>query len=206
MPKISGAQRDARREEILAAALRCFSRDGFHQTTTGDIVRESGVSQGTLYLYFKSKDDLIEALAQDRHRIEVLMNSLAEHEQEPAAALQALLRLYFGYLCDPDRADVLRVGMQGWAEALRNERIRRSVLEGLAIARSSITRVIARGQRKRVFRRNMDPAAMADMLIALFQGFVLQAAWEPKRDLAPALRAVADSVRMSLESRAAAGG
>jgi AcrR family transcriptional regulator len=201
MPKISAEQRDARREQILAAALRCFSRDGFHQTTTADIVRESGVSQGTLYLYFKSKDDLIEALAEDRHRIEALMNSLAEHEREPATALRELLRLYFAYLCDPKRADLRRVSMQGWTEALRNERIRKGVLDGIGIARASVARVIVRGQRKGIFRGSIDAAAAADMLIALFQGFVLQAAWEPRRDLAPALRVVEDSLRLTLESR-----
>ena len=66
MPKISTAQRETRRQQILDAALRCFSRDGFHNTTTADIVGESGVSQGTLYLYFTTKDDIIVALADDR--------------------------------------------------------------------------------------------------------------------------------------------
>jgi AcrR family transcriptional regulator len=198
MPKISKARRDARREQILAAALRCFSRDGFHQTTTSDIVRESGVSQGTLYLYFTSKDDLIEALAEDRHQNEAVLNTLAEHERDPLGGMLALLQLYFDYLADPDRADVLRVGMQGWAEALRNERVRASVLEGISIAHSSIARVIKRGQRQGEFRRDIDPDAMARTLIAVFQGFVMQVAWEPTRNFRPCMKLVKDWVRTAL--------
>jgi AcrR family transcriptional regulator len=198
MPKISAAQRDARREQILAAALRCFSRDGFHQTTTADIVRESGLSQGTLYLYFNSKDDLIAALADDRHRREAVLNALSEHQPDPARSIFALLTLYAKRLSEPSERDMLRVGLQGWAEALRNERVRAGVLEGVASARTALVRVIRRGQRAGAFTRDLDPAAMAAVLIAIFQGFVLQAAWEPGRDLAPSFELVRRLLRQCL--------
>src|ERR1700742_2832840 len=83
MPKITDAQKETRRQQILDAALRCFSRDGFHNTTTADIVRESGVSQGTLYLYFANKDDIILALADDRHQGEAFINALVQGEHDP---------------------------------------------------------------------------------------------------------------------------
>jgi AcrR family transcriptional regulator len=198
MPKISATQREARRDRILEAALKCFSRDGFHQTTTTDIVRESGVSQGTLYLYFKSKDDLIAALADDRHHQETALNALAGHEQDPLRSILALMRLYADRLSDPAQTDVLRVGMQGWAEALRNERVRAGVLEGVSRARAALIRVIRRGQRKGLFKRELDAAAMARVLIATFQGFVLQAAWEPKQDLEPCFKLVTALVQSFL--------
>lgn len=185
MPKISVEQREARREKILAAALKCFSRDGFHQTTTADIVRESGVSQGTLYLYFESKDDLIAALADDRHEREATLNALAEHEQDPVTGILALLTLYAERLSDPAQTDVLRVGLQGWAEALRNERVRTGVLTGVRRARSAVVRAIRRGQKTGEIRQDLDAKALAGVLVAVFQGFVLQAAWEPKLDLEP---------------------
>ena len=65
MPKISDKQREGRRQQILEAALACFADDGFHQTGMADIVKRSGLSHGAVYLYFQSKDDLIEALADD---------------------------------------------------------------------------------------------------------------------------------------------
>jgi AcrR family transcriptional regulator len=51
-----------RRQEILDAAMRCFARTGYHQTSMDDIVAESGLSKGTLYWYFKSKRELFFAL------------------------------------------------------------------------------------------------------------------------------------------------
>jgi AcrR family transcriptional regulator len=183
MPKITTEQRAARRDQILAAALKCFSRDGFHQTTMADIVRESGLSQGTLYLYFKSKDDLIAAIADDRHQREAALNALAEGEQNPLQSILLLSRLYASRLSEPANADGLRVSLQGWAEALRNERVKAGVLEGVSLARSALVRVIRRGQKRGIFRKKVDAAAAARVLIAIFQGFVLQAAWEPGQDL-----------------------
>jgi AcrR family transcriptional regulator len=86
MPKISDAKRDARRRQILDAALACFSEAGFHQTGMADIVRRSGLSRGAVYLYFSSKDDIIEALAVDRHRNEAALNATALANADPMDA------------------------------------------------------------------------------------------------------------------------
>jgi len=198
MPKISAERRAARRDQILAAALKCFSRDGFHQATTVDIVRESGVSQGSLYLYFKTKDDLIAALADDRHQREAVLNVLAEPEHDPLRSILTLVKLYALRLSEPAQSDVLRVGLQGWAEALRNERVRAGVLEGIALARRALVRTIRRGQRTGVFRRELNAAAMARVLIAIFQGFVLQAMWEPRANLEPCFELVGELVQTML--------
>ena len=72
MPKISEMRRESRREQILQAALACFSEDGFHQTGMADIVRRSGMSHAAVYGYFQSKDEIIEALADDRHQGEAI--------------------------------------------------------------------------------------------------------------------------------------
>ena len=177
MPKISEAQRETRRQQILDAALRCFSRDGFHNTTTADIVRESGVSQGTLYLYFATKEDIIVALADDRHQGEAFLNALAQEEQDPIRGLLSLIELHGQGLVDQRRLDSRRAGIQGWAEALRNPRIRASVVEGISTVRVAIMRLIERGQATGQIRPELDPEAMARTLIATFQGLVLQVTW-----------------------------
>lgn len=140
MPKITEAQRETRRQQILGAAPRCFSRDGFHNTTTADIVRESGISQGELYLYFANKDDIIDALVLE--------------ERNPMRGLLALIELHGHGLNDPRRADARRVGVQGWAEALRNARVRASVVDGLTTVREAIIRLIERGQGPMAVRAN----------------------------------------------------
>jgi AcrR family transcriptional regulator len=65
MPKISEAARAARREQITAAALACFARAGYQATTMADVAAQAGVSKGTPYLYFESKEALFIALHEE---------------------------------------------------------------------------------------------------------------------------------------------
>jgi TetR/AcrR family transcriptional regulator, repressor for uid operon len=64
MPKLRPETQAARREHILDAAERCFVRTGFHRTTIQDICREAGVSLGALYVYFGSKEALIQGICE----------------------------------------------------------------------------------------------------------------------------------------------
>jgi AcrR family transcriptional regulator len=52
-----------------------------------DIVRRSGLSHGAVHVYFQSKDDIIEALAVDRHRQEAVLNSVARGPDDPVEGL-----------------------------------------------------------------------------------------------------------------------
>ena len=177
MPKISDEKRDSRRKQILDAALICFSDNGFHQTGMADIVRQSGLSPGAVYLYFKSKDDLIAALADDRHRQEAVLNSVALGSGDPREALRALIHTYVHWLTDPAGEPRRRVSIHGWAEALRNVRVRAHVVEGIDIPRAMIVTLVERAQHERLLRQDVSADAVARALIALFQGFMLQAGW-----------------------------
>src|SRR5215470_14979940 len=65
MPKIAEQTRVARRDQIVAAALACFARTGYHATTMADVAAQAGVSKGTPYLYFDSKQALFIALHEE---------------------------------------------------------------------------------------------------------------------------------------------
>jgi AcrR family transcriptional regulator len=191
MPKISQAKRDARQQQILDAALTCFSEDGFHQTGMADIVKRSGLSHGAVYLYFQSKDDLIEALAVDRHGQEALLNEAARYDDDPLEGLHMLVRGYARWLTDPSSDQVRRVGVNGWAEALRNERVRRSVVDGIDAARAVIVLLVTRAQSQRLISGDLGADAIARTLVALFQGFLLQVVWHQPVDV-EAAQAVVD--------------
>jgi AcrR family transcriptional regulator len=68
MSRVAAAKRDeyaeTRREQILTAALRAFSEGGFAETTMDQVAAQAGVAKGSLYLYFPSKDALLEDLIQ----------------------------------------------------------------------------------------------------------------------------------------------
>ena len=197
VPKISDLQRETRREQILEAALACFSENGFHQTGMADIVRRSGMSHGAVYVYFASKDDIIEALADDRHQSEAALNAVVRQAKDPVEALRALVRAYAGWLIDPAGAPRRRVGINGWAEALRSERIHARVVEGIRIPRALIVGLVEQAQRMKLLPRELSADAIARSLIAVFQGFVLQVTWGEDIDV-EACVAVVDRMVLGL--------
>jgi AcrR family transcriptional regulator len=190
LPKITDQKREARRQQILDAALTCFSEDGFHQTGMADIVHRSGLSQGAVYLYFPGKDDLIEALADDRHRREAVLNSVARGSSDPIDGLRALIGVYADGLTDPSGDQRRRVGVHGWAEALRNRRVHAQVVEGIDLPRALIVGLAERAQNERLLRSDLSADAIARTLIAIFQGFVLQVAWGEDIDVDACMAAV----------------
>lgn len=53
------ASKNSKYHRILEAAVKVFARQGFHQSTVAQIAKEAGVADGTIYLYFKNKDDIL---------------------------------------------------------------------------------------------------------------------------------------------------
>jgi AcrR family transcriptional regulator len=183
MPKISQSRRDSRRRQILDAALACFSEDGFHQAGMAAIVQRSGLSHGAVYGYFASKDDIIEALAADRHLVEAVLNSVPQRCEDPIEGLHQLVHAYADWLNDPTGMLGRRVGVHGWAEALRNDRVKACIVGGIDSPRATITTLVARAQRSGQLPNELSADAIARSLIALFQGFVLQVTWGEKIDV-----------------------
>jgi AcrR family transcriptional regulator len=183
MPKITQLRREARRQQILDAALASFSEEGFHQTGLAEIVRRSGLSHGAIYGYFSSKDDIIEALADDRHQREALLNAAASETRDPLDGLHRLVRAYATWLSDPNGIHRRRVGVHVWAEALRNDRVRALVVSGIDAPRVTIRSLIQSGQRSGQISTRVNADAVARALIALFQGLVLQVSWGEKIDV-----------------------
>jgi AcrR family transcriptional regulator len=184
---VSAAYLEGRRGQILEAALRCFAREGFHRTTMQDVVREARLSPGAIYRYFASKEDIVAAIATERRVQEGAFLRSALAEGDARAGLQALARAFLGRLHDPHEKRWRRVTVQLWAEALRNARIRRTVSQGLREPLRALTALVRRERRRG--RAPVDPAAMARVAAAIFQGLVLQQAWDPNLDVAACTRA-----------------
>lgn len=71
-------EKEAKRSIILKATLDVFSQKGFHNTTMTDVAEVSGLGRGTVYWYYKSKESLFFAVAEERMKVvEELFNSIA---------------------------------------------------------------------------------------------------------------------------------
>lgn len=88
MPRLKSERKAERRAQIMAAARTCFARSGFHKTTLQDVFAESGLSAGGVYNYFRSKDELMLAIAEERHDDERRLIAEALEMDDPVAALR----------------------------------------------------------------------------------------------------------------------
>jgi AcrR family transcriptional regulator len=176
MPKVSTEHRLARRDQIIAAARRCVGREGFHKTTMADVINEAGLSAGAVYGYFKSKNDIIRAIAElavgeVAHRLEDLV---ADNGQlTPEDALRAVLYQILE-LAEQEDGDLTRIGVQAWSEALRDEAIHLIVSEKMRLLRDAFEQVVRRAQADGSIDAGADPAVVAQTLLGLVPGFVVQ--------------------------------
>ena len=104
MPRVGAAYLEERRAHVLAAAARCFAREGFHRATMQDVVRESGLSPGALYRYFASKEALVAAIAQERHAAERAALDAARRARTSRDAVRAIAQAFLGPARPPRRA------------------------------------------------------------------------------------------------------
>jgi TetR/AcrR family transcriptional regulator, transcriptional repressor of aconitase len=190
MPKVSQSHLDARRQQVLAAAIECFSRQGFHPTTMQDIIKESGLSSGAIYTYFASKEELIEAIAERRHARELALIRTAAFAGEITSTLERLIQSFFHSLVDNKERKERRLAIQLWGEALRNPRILRAVRKGVDEPRKMLTKLLQQARDQGELSPEQDPKAMARTMIALFQGLVLQLAWDRSIEVEPLLETV----------------
>lgn len=195
MPKVTDEHRAARRTEILAAACRCFARDGFHATSIADIIIESGLSAGAVYLYFCSKTEIIAAVVEmtlstaDELFAELLADDATPTaEQTVAFILDAAI----------DRAvnnealgvDISRVALLAWAEALRDPAIAERIEHTLRHLRRNYAQVVARSQAAGHIDPAADPTNVGAVMLGLVHAFALQRLLIPGTDKAQYLAGI----------------
>jgi len=175
-------ERERRRQQIIVAAKRVFSEKGFNKATMEDIAKEAELSPGTIYLYFKNKDELYASLS---IRILQYLNIRLEHvakqegisiEEKIEALKEAMFDVY-----DFDPLVTINMFHLQSSETLRN--LSPELLDEIkGLSRSSlgtISDIFQEGISKGIFI-DKHPVALADILWSLFSGVVL---WEESKKI-----------------------
>jgi TetR/AcrR family transcriptional regulator, transcriptional repressor of aconitase len=183
MPRVAESYLQSRRRQIMDAAIRCFAREGFHRTTMQEIVRETGLSAGAIYRYFRSKEDIVAAIATEHHAAEAAAFAEVGTIGDVGAALRHIASVSLGRLADPQEQQWRRVTVQVWGEALRDERVMGIVRGGLDEPVAILAAMMRRGQRDGTLPRELDPDGAARVCASIFQGLVLQQALDPELDV-----------------------
>jgi AcrR family transcriptional regulator len=187
MPKVSDEHRAARRTEILVAACRCFARDGFHGTSMADVITQSGLSAGAVYLYFKSKNEIIAAVVDmtlstaDELFDELLADdAVPTPEQTVAFMLDAVMQRAVHH--PVIGVDMSRIALQAWAEALRDPDIAERIEHTLRRLREHYGEVAARWQTVGQLEPEADPRDVGAVLLGIVHAFALQRLLIPGTD------------------------
>lgn len=163
--------RKHRQRQILQAARDVFAKDGFDSARMDDVADASGLSKGTLYLYYKSKDDLIAGLLKTTFNdLLVQLRALLEIDKSVEIRLLDYAQQMTSYM--QQDASTLNIAYEFYAVAARQPNVRRLLQTYFADYRAALTALLEQGIKRGEFAR-FDTTQTAMTLIALLEGLTL---------------------------------
>jgi TetR/AcrR family transcriptional regulator, repressor for uid operon len=181
MRTIDPAKQQAKRQQIIEAAIFCFAKQGFHATSTAQICAQAGMSPGNVFHYFPTKDAIIQAIAElDRLETGKALAALSE-ATNVIQGLQALAKDVLLAASDPAYA---AISIEIAAEATRNKAVAALFATNDQITRATLVAALQRGVTQGQVDASLDLSQTAAWLIALLEGGVGRAALDADFDLA----------------------
>ena len=150
-----------KRELILRAATRVFARNGYFNSKVADIARAADVADGTVYLYFKSKDEILHSIF-DQNMAEAIAagRALVKTVADPREKLRRIAKLHLARLgADRDLAVVFQVELRGSTKFMEE-----FSAAGFAEYLGLLRKCFEDGQRSGVFRKNLNAKVMSKIL------------------------------------------
>ncbi len=178
--KTNGENGSGRRQAILDAAEKVFGACGYSATTMEAVADAAGISKGSVYNYFKSKDDLFESLLEQV----VIYHKQASREfltgPGPASEkMEKLLDYYFQRFAE--FRPMLRLVMEFWATAARQQQegeLSRMLREQYVSWRQEVMTVLEAGVAAGEFSANIRPQVAASLILAELDGIQVQSMFD----------------------------
>ena len=171
---------EARQREILDAAAICFARRGFHQTTMDDICREVQLSPGSVYRYYRSKDEIIAAFVEEDSRD--LSGLLQQVGAQPNLwqGLDWLVDQLLAAISSPLYAELsAEIG----SETMHNPRIASLVRQSDQANHQALIELFSLAQQRGQLATDLDLPQIADLIIMLIDGLTWRKGLYPEHDL-----------------------
>lgn len=159
-----------KRERILKAAVKVFARNGFHATRVSEVAKAAGVADGTIYLYFESKEELLVRLFEDR--VEKLLGFMREElpkESDAPAKLRAVIQMQLGLIAgERDLAEVITVIFRQSTRLMKE-----FATPHFGAYIESIATIVAEGQAAGLFRKDVSSHVAARAIFGALDGITL---------------------------------
>jgi len=162
--------RTDKRERILAAAVKVFAERGFYNAKVSQVAAEAGVADGTIYLYFKNKDDLLISAFEDRMSwINSRLTNELETRQPPVDRLRRFFAMHLLLAVHSrDLAEFITVELRQSARFIKEYK-NPKFAEYLNILRG----LIVEGQQQGAFRRDVDARIVTRALFGMLDEVML---------------------------------
>ncbi len=176
-----------KRERILTAAMRIFASKGFYGAKVADIADDAGVADGTIYLYFKSKDDILISLFEEQmERVNVELRRAMDAEPRADDKLRSFIRAYMELVAENRHAaEVITIELRQSAKFMKEYRNPR-----FAEFLKALAAVIDEGQRQGLLRADIPAPIAARALFGALDELALM--WVTTRGDKLDIRKVAD--------------
>jgi AcrR family transcriptional regulator len=173
-PKLKPETLEERKAQILKAALTCFARKGYHQTTMDDIVQEAGLSKGGVYWHFSSKKELFlelfESIVSD---VGNLMSAALTLDASATDKLRSALDMFVTFSTAEEFQDLFPLMIDVWAQNSQDPDVNKVVTAVYNHFRQPLVQLIEEGIASGEFKA-VDAGALASILFALYDGLAVQ--------------------------------
>jgi TetR/AcrR family transcriptional regulator, fatty acid metabolism regulator protein len=159
-----------KRERILDAAVRVFAKKGFYATRVSEVAKAAGVADGTIYLYFRSKDALLVSLFEDRvERLLAFMQTELPKTASAPEKLRRIIELQLGLLeGERDLAEVVTVILRQSTKLMKEY-----AAPKFNAYLDAIARVVSDGQRDGELRPDVSPHLAARAIFGALDGITM---------------------------------
>ena len=168
--KKSDAKKERKRQRILSSAIKVFSKKGFYSTRIKEIARAASVADGTIYLYFKNKDDILISIFNDRFRkLNTKMEEIADEPIESSEKIRRIINLQIGSVRGHrDLAEVLTVNLRQ-----SNRFLRQYAAPQFNHYLDIMAQIIMEGQDRGEFASDCSARILATSLFGAIDGLML---------------------------------
>jgi TetR/AcrR family fatty acid metabolism transcriptional regulator len=192
MPPVDPAARERtdKHDLILDAAIEVFAEKGFHHARISDIARRAGVADGTIYLYFRNKDDVLLTIFEEKMGILIAgVQAALEGVDDPLQKVRIFARYHFRQVEDHRAlAEVLQIELR-----LSNKFLKEYRPEKLWEYLNVFANIVREGQERGVVRAELDPFVLMWAFFGALDEIAMQWVLAKRRDKF-SLEATADTV------------
>lgn len=175
--------KDTKKQEILHAALKAFARNGVAKTKMEDIAEIAGIGKGTIYEYFRSKEDIfIESYNQFSEAPDKKIKQIIQSDNGPDVKLKLFVDETVCVLLR-DNSEFIGILFEFWSEAIKakNEKVFNVINFKCMYQtfRKAVTDILDEGVKKGIFRP-MDTRLAASVFLSMTDGVILQWIMDPE--------------------------